>query len=318
MNQKTVNEPLFSIVVPNYNGAEFINQAVNSLITQSDEDREIIVIDDGSTDNSLEILKTFNDQITLLTQEKKGSELARNSGILKAKGRYIVAVDSDDILLPYALDVYHAIIDYFDYPPVIIANYQRFKSEAEINYNGWDSKYIKCVEVKDYFKKNIHCPSMNPVFIIRRDVLIKVGLYHLNYFGFEDNQLLFRLGLESPLIKIFNPITVAYRIHERNSSKNIPVLTDGALAFIDYERKNGYPGGKKRLIDRRGLIGTNMISFIYHYILTNSNLPDNIKLQLAAKILLKVRSMPLVGIIRKVQSFFYFSKEHLIEFNHYT
>ena len=314
MKNNQNNRPMFSIVMPNYNGAAFIKQAVNSVIDQSLADKEIIVVDDGSTDKSLNILKGFNDKICLFSQENKGSEQARNDGILKASGRYIVAVDSDDILLPYALDVYRAVINYFNDPPLIIANYQRFEHEDQINYNVWDGRKIKCVESPEFFKKKVPCPGMNPLFIIRKDVLIKAGMYHLGAFGYEDNQLLFRLGTESPLINILSPITVAYRIHDKNNSKNIPLTMRGALAFIDYERKYSYPGGHKKRFDRRGLIGTTMLSFIYHYILNNESLSVEKKVSLTMKVILKVRIMLFIGILRKIWSYSYSNQEHTIEF----
>lgn len=87
----------------------------------------------------------------------------------------------------------------------------------------------------------------------------------------------------------------------------------GALAFIDYERKYSYPGGHKKRFDRRGLIGTTMLSFIYHYILNNESLSVEKKVSLTMKVILKVRMMLFIGILRKIWSYSYSNQEHTIE-----
>ena len=90
-------DTLVSVVIPNYNGALFLKDAVSSAIEQDYPNKEIIVVDDGSTDNSVALLKTFGQEITLIETKNSGASAARNAGIQAAKGGYVAFLDSDDI-----------------------------------------------------------------------------------------------------------------------------------------------------------------------------------------------------------------------------
>lgn len=95
------SSPLVSVIIPVYNTHEYLNECLNSVVNQTLKDIEIILVDDGSTDGSLEILTKYkmeDPRITVLTQENKGASSARNRGLDIAKGEYIAFVDSDDMI----------------------------------------------------------------------------------------------------------------------------------------------------------------------------------------------------------------------------
>ena len=90
---------MISIIIPVFNSEKYIEQTIKSAIDQTWANKEIIIIDDGSTDNSLAIAKQFkNDRIKIITQQNKGASAARNKGIAEAKGTYIQFLDAVDIL----------------------------------------------------------------------------------------------------------------------------------------------------------------------------------------------------------------------------
>jgi glycosyltransferase involved in cell wall biosynthesis len=93
-------EPAVSVVIPTYNRAGLIAQAVRSVLDQTGINFEIIVVDDGSTDNTRQILEQFNDKIRYLATENRGVAHARNIGMKASFGRYIAFLDSDDLYLP--------------------------------------------------------------------------------------------------------------------------------------------------------------------------------------------------------------------------
>ena len=88
---------LVSIVIPNHNGALFLLEAITSAIEQDYPNTEIIVVDDGSTDDSLELLEVYNGRVEVIRTENFGAASARNLGIMAAKGEYIAFLDSDDV-----------------------------------------------------------------------------------------------------------------------------------------------------------------------------------------------------------------------------
>ena len=96
---------LVSIIIPCYNVSSYIKETINSVLTQTFQNFEIIVINDGSTDQSSEIIKTIkHDRIHLVEQENQGVSFSRNKGIAMSKGEFIVFLDSDDILHPNFLE----------------------------------------------------------------------------------------------------------------------------------------------------------------------------------------------------------------------
>ena len=93
-----------SVIIPNYNYAQYIGHAIESVLRQSYQNIELIVINNGSTDNSLDVLQTFNKDIILIDQPNLGQSGARNSGLRKATGEYIAFLDADDVWEPSKLE----------------------------------------------------------------------------------------------------------------------------------------------------------------------------------------------------------------------
>src|ERR1700744_1176722 len=93
--------PLVSIIIPLYNAGNYISETLQSALDQTWPNKEIIIVDDGSTDNSLAIAKSFESEfVKVLSQENKGASAARNKGLSIAKGEYIQFLDADDLLSP--------------------------------------------------------------------------------------------------------------------------------------------------------------------------------------------------------------------------
>ena len=96
--------PFFSVVIPVYNRALLLAEALRSVLAQTDQDFEIIVVDDGSTDNPARTVEELADpRIVFVRQENRGGGAARNAGIDKARGRFIAFLDSDDCFFPHHL-----------------------------------------------------------------------------------------------------------------------------------------------------------------------------------------------------------------------
>src|SRR5215211_9350661 len=94
---------LVSVVIPCYNQAHFLGEAIESVLSQSYRNFEILVVDDGSTDNTSEVASRY-ERVRIVRQENRGLSGARNRGLREAKGEYVVFLDADDRLLPGALE----------------------------------------------------------------------------------------------------------------------------------------------------------------------------------------------------------------------
>lgn len=100
-----MNKPLLSIVIANYNYGRFLEEAIQSVLSQSCNDYELIVVDGGSTDNSVEIIKKYEDKIAWWVSEKdKGQSDAFNKGFAQAKGRFLTWLNADDVMLPGVIE----------------------------------------------------------------------------------------------------------------------------------------------------------------------------------------------------------------------
>ena len=93
-----------SVIIPNYNYAQYVGQAINSVLNQTYSNIEIVVVNNGSTDNSLDILKGFGDRICLVNQENLGQSGARKSGLSRATGDFIAFLDADDMWDPKKIE----------------------------------------------------------------------------------------------------------------------------------------------------------------------------------------------------------------------
>jgi len=103
--------PCVSIVIPTYNCARYILAAIQSVFTQTFDDYEIIVVDDGSTDDTREVLQAWSSRLRYIYQQNRGQAAARNAGIRASSGQYLVFLDADDLILPRKLEVQASVLD---------------------------------------------------------------------------------------------------------------------------------------------------------------------------------------------------------------
>ena len=114
--------PFYSIVMPVFNRGHLVAATLESVLAQTESDWEIIVVDDGSTDETMAILKRYRarcgDKMRVIQQGNKGPGAARNVAVAAARGRYIAFLDSDDLWFPWTLEFYRQQLEKHDYPRV--------------------------------------------------------------------------------------------------------------------------------------------------------------------------------------------------------
>src|SRR6202049_1442471 len=145
----------FSILMPVYNREKYIRQAVESVLSQTFTDFELFAIDDGSTDRSAEILKSFGNRIKFIQQRNQGPEVARNAGAALAQGEYLAFLDSDDFLFPSTLAIYDRIIRSFDSPPLIMGSDIFYREGQLIPPEATLPNPVEVVVYRDYISKTI-------------------------------------------------------------------------------------------------------------------------------------------------------------------
>ena len=126
-----MSNPTVSVIIPVYNAQEGIKQCLDSLLNQSFTDFEIILLNDGSTDNSLEVIKKYaavNDFIRVIDKENEGVAKTRNKGIQLANGKYIVFIDNDDFVDSDYLERFYNAIDQ-EQLDIVLGGYKRVNQE---------------------------------------------------------------------------------------------------------------------------------------------------------------------------------------------
>ena len=251
----------FSVLLPVYNRENYVRQAVDSVLNQTFTDFELLAIDDGSTDRSAEILKSYRDRLKLIQQRNQGPEIARNAAAALAQGEYLVYLDSDDLFLPFALETFDKVIRHMDSPPLLLGNISSFQ-DGEPPSQPVPSDTIEIFKFKNYASKTISLSSNST--IIRKSVFDAVGGGRRDTspqtFHCDDTYIQLRAGDYSPFVAIKRPCTSAYRLHGENTSNNLAATVNGILRLIRLDRRGGF--GKPSL-SRYAFLGGRALAFAY-------------------------------------------------------
>ena len=159
----TFKEPLVSIIIPVYNAELFLAATIESTLQQSYKNIEIILIDDGSGDNSYQIAKQYeSEQVTVVKQANKGASAARNHGIVLAKGDYIQFLDADDFLHPQKIEHQLNTLKSYSDLYLIGGTWQRFVKSLDNLYGEIAPKTQQEVQCFDKVSWLIDRPMMIP------------------------------------------------------------------------------------------------------------------------------------------------------------
>jgi glycosyltransferase involved in cell wall biosynthesis len=247
--------PRFSIVITCFNQAGFIKDAVDSALAQENPDREVIVVDDASTDDSRTLLASYGDRILCSNLPRNMSApTARNVGASISKGDILVFLDGDDILMPWALNIYGRVLDQKD-AQVIIGNMQWFVGTAprEKAEKGCDRIAVVCYESS--LDKDRRQRLSASSFVIRRRAFEQIGGWTPDIFPCDDFDFLVKVAGAGRLAIILKPETVYYRVHSNNTIKRIDPYFPNMRRVLEKERQGHYPGGKSGRLGRYVLIG---------------------------------------------------------------
>jgi len=245
--------PQFSVIIPAYNRASMLVEALDSVFAQEFTDFEVIVVDDGSTDGTAAIASGYGDRVQVLQQPKSGPGSARNLGLRHATGRYAAFLDSDDIWFPWTLSIYSQVIEACNEPTLVAGGCVRFVQTSDVDparsavpaYRSFADYYAASTANISIFTSGA---------VARRDAIAHVGGFLEGFVNAEDSDLWMKLGTSAGFTHLTAPIVFAYRMSPASASKMPERTFDGMRQLVLTERTGRYPGGRARQRERRRLL----------------------------------------------------------------
>jgi glycosyltransferase involved in cell wall biosynthesis len=192
-NNKTV-----SVIIPTHNRAWAIREAIDSVLAQNYTDSELIVVDDGSTDNTYQILLEYGNRITVIWQPNQGVSAARNRGIKEASGKFIAFLDSDDRWLPEKLT--HQVDFFKSHPAALICQTEEIwiRNGVRVNPKNRHKKPSGSI-----FEPSLHLCLVSPsAVMMKREIFDRVGLFDETLPACEDYDLWLRIACRYPVYLI--------------------------------------------------------------------------------------------------------------------
>jgi glycosyltransferase involved in cell wall biosynthesis len=209
--------PKISVIMPVYNGRRYLSEAVSSILNQTEADFEFVIVDDGSSDDSVKIIESFSDpRIRLIKKKHSGLIETLNIGIKESRGEYIARMDADDRALPLRLEKQ-------------LSRFEADKSLALcgswsflIDENGEkisEMRYPKISQTEIKKQALLHNPFIHSSVMIKKSILDQVGIYRSFWKHVEDYELWTRIIFKYETVNIPENL-LEYRIHSNQITAN--------------------------------------------------------------------------------------------------
>lgn len=256
-----MSKPLVSIVIPVYNRAHAVGHAIESVLVQTWDAREIIVVDDGSTDATPGILESYAEQIVPVRQDNAGVSAARNRGVQQARGEWIAFLDSDDLWHPEKLSCQMKALQ--DYQVDVCFARVRHSEQAEQRFDAVLGREVQQRLIDQPLELLLQkpCPTYVQSMVIRKSLLEKIGYFNPAYKVAEDTDLFYKLAFETSFAWVDEPLTLVNRDPQR-----------GGLSQISFARRKDYYQSHLEIISQayerlnasRSVVGNALRKIIIH------------------------------------------------------
>ncbi|MHA7131828.1 glycosyltransferase family A protein [Algoriphagus namhaensis] len=209
-----------SIIISFFNSESTLKRSVDSVISQSNENWELILVNDGSTDQSEIVVKSFlsDKRISYYYQENKGVSAARNLGASNANGNWLIFLDSDDMFRPDFFELFNKELQYSDEFDFLIFGINRIKDDLENNLLPKDGQYFSRI------------PG---TFILRKAIFDRVEGYDERFRFAENTELFHRLELIKAAGKNIAFVSLNYFDNPTGGSKNLKNMVDSLSLFLE-------------------------------------------------------------------------------------
>lgn len=246
--------PKVSVIIPTYNCGQYIGEAIESVFSQTYKNFEVIIIDDGSTDNSKAIIEGYSlrypNQIRYFYQQNTGPSSARNIGILEARGQYIGILDADDIWTKDHLEESVKILESDPGKMIVHSNISWMSERGEIlGTPKRKRKFLSGHIFEHLFLRRADVAMLT--VLVRKDCFERLGLFDcgLDRLGCEDREMWLRVARAFEFHYI-DKVLGFYRIRPGSMSKNKAKMVEGRYYIVD---KFCSERGKNQLLRRRAL-----------------------------------------------------------------
>ena len=223
---------LVSVVIPCYNQAHFLGEAIESVLGQSYRNVEIIVVDDGSTDNTSEVATRYP-KVRCIRQKNQGLSGARNSGLRESKGSYLVFLDADDLLLPHALEVGVERLKAHPECAFVSGRYKHITADRQLLWEVQPPPF----KGKDYYAELLrgNYIGMHAAVMYQRFVFESVGGFDTSLRACEDYDLYLRVARDFPVCR-HDKVVTECRWHDTNMSSDSALMLRASLDVLRSQR----------------------------------------------------------------------------------
>lgn len=206
-NYQMASTPLVSVIIPVFNARKYIVQTIQSVLEQTYKNIETIAIEDGSSEDSEDLVKQFP-KIKYLKQKQKGNAYTRNRGIRLSHGSLVCFLDCDDL---YTKDKVQKQVDYFDKNPEckLLSGLVHEFLEPGVKMPSW---------VRKAALKKSHKGASPGSIMVRREVFNEIGMFDSNYVSSSDTEWLIRAKNKNIKLEYLNEVVLLKRIHDSNQS----------------------------------------------------------------------------------------------------
>lgn len=221
---------LISIVIPTYNCSQHISSAIDSVLAQTYRNIEVIVVDDGSIDDTKSILKRYGSKIKYVFQSNSGPSAARNKGIKLSSGEFIAFLDADDVWVPNKLELQTQLMEQYRDIGLVGCGYYNIDSRGKIVSGPFIPKSFK--NNSELVREIMVRPVLNtPSVLVKKLCFEKVGLFDENLKGAEDWKMWIQIAKNFPIGFIEQPLLMI-RMHGSNISDDVELMKSCALRVV--------------------------------------------------------------------------------------